>query len=195
MDLTRTQENNAQTLWADFKVRMIARARERAKVVIPKIEKDIANLNAKLETISNDPLVENEECSLSITVIKEAISGLESRRRESNRAIAKARNTVQGETLSRYWSGLNKEKKPKEIIHRLKKSEPPPPTNNRGIVPTAEYETHSQRMAEMMKNHHENLQNNEVPIDEIQREATIGKILGNIHIVIKYAAPIIFLFS
>ncbi|KAJ3871993.1 hypothetical protein F5051DRAFT_463597 [Lentinula edodes] len=53
----RTQENNAQTLWADFKVRMIARAREWAKVVIPKIEKDIANLNAKLETISNDPLV------------------------------------------------------------------------------------------------------------------------------------------
>ncbi|KAJ3925241.1 MAG: hypothetical protein NXY57DRAFT_907330 [Lentinula lateritia] len=37
-------------------------------------------------------------------------------------------------------------------------------------------------MAKMMKNHHENLQNDEVPIDEIQREATIGKILGNIHI-------------
>ncbi|KAJ4466438.1 hypothetical protein C8J55DRAFT_439915, partial [Lentinula edodes] len=63
--------DNHQTIWSDFKHRFTKLARERAKIVVPKLIKQITELKAKIDTISNDPQISEEERSLSTAVLKD----------------------------------------------------------------------------------------------------------------------------
>ncbi|KAJ3846657.1 hypothetical protein EV368DRAFT_77007 [Lentinula lateritia] len=72
--------DNHQTIWSDFKRRFTQLAQERAKIVVPKLIKQITELKAKIDTISNDPQISEEEHSLSTAVLKDALSTLEERR-------------------------------------------------------------------------------------------------------------------
>ncbi|KAJ7601505.1 hypothetical protein DFH06DRAFT_1276875 [Mycena polygramma] len=45
---------NAQTMWVDFKVKICAEARRRAKIIVPKIVEEIAELKNKIDLIEND---------------------------------------------------------------------------------------------------------------------------------------------
>ncbi|KAJ3931031.1 MAG: hypothetical protein NXY57DRAFT_1049181 [Lentinula lateritia] len=81
---------NHQTLWADFKQHLIELARKRAKIVIPRLVKEIAELEAKIDTTSNDPLLTDEERSLSTAVLKEALGALEERRYKQTQSISRA---------------------------------------------------------------------------------------------------------
>ncbi|KAJ3714178.1 hypothetical protein C8R42DRAFT_591588, partial [Lentinula raphanica] len=67
----RDEHSNAQTLWADFKNRLTTVARQRAKIVVPKIEKAIASTQAKINTICNDPTLDDSERSISLTLMQE----------------------------------------------------------------------------------------------------------------------------
>ncbi|KAJ4483023.1 hypothetical protein C8J55DRAFT_488543 [Lentinula edodes] len=75
--------NNHQTLWANFKHRFTRLARERAKIVIPRINKEIAILKTKIDTISDDPLLSDDKRSLSTTVLKETLAALEKQKFKS----------------------------------------------------------------------------------------------------------------
>ncbi|KAJ3806314.1 hypothetical protein F5876DRAFT_80822 [Lentinula aff. lateritia] len=44
--------DNHQTIWSDFKIRFIELARKRAKIVVPKLTKQIATLETKIDNIS-----------------------------------------------------------------------------------------------------------------------------------------------
>ncbi|KAJ3766080.1 hypothetical protein FB446DRAFT_620976, partial [Lentinula raphanica] len=49
------EKHNIQTLWATFKSNFIGLARQRAKIVIPRIEKEIKDTKTKMNLICNDP--------------------------------------------------------------------------------------------------------------------------------------------
>ena len=59
--------------------------------------------------------------------------------------------------VSKYWSNVNKDKKPRDLFYALKKP------NENG------YETRSDRMAELTRNYHEQLQFEDIRTNEPQR--------------------------
>ncbi|KAJ3803759.1 hypothetical protein F5876DRAFT_54159, partial [Lentinula aff. lateritia] len=173
--------SNHQTLWSEFKQRFICLARERAKIVIPRLTKEIATLEARVDTISNDPLLNDVERSLSTTILKEAIAALEEQRMKSTRSTAKGNFAIQGETISRYWSKLNKEKKKRDLILRLQIPEPMYRPNPIGQTePETQYEKNTQQMANMMRDYHEEVQLAKDQPDPGVREQTIEKVLNTV---------------
>ncbi|KAJ3858831.1 hypothetical protein EV359DRAFT_68685 [Lentinula novae-zelandiae] len=103
--------DNHQTIWSDFKTQFIELAQKQAKIVVPKLTKQIAILEAKIDNISNDPQISKDEQSLSIAALKEALVTLAERKYSNARSTAQANFVIQGETISKYWSNLNKNKK------------------------------------------------------------------------------------
>ncbi|KAJ7108520.1 Endonuclease/exonuclease/phosphatase, partial [Mycena epipterygia] len=147
----RYVENNAQTMWMGYKTAIGDKARERAKIIIPKIVQSIAELELKLKNILDDTSESDERRKLSSAPIIEELSKLQMKRYKSNRLSTQARNRLEGEIIGRYWSMINKEKKPRDLIHRLKKE-------STGIDEPVTYEMDSKRMATMARNHHNKIQ-------------------------------------
>ncbi|KAJ7140524.1 hypothetical protein C8R43DRAFT_819596, partial [Mycena crocata] len=63
-----TPELNVQTLWAEFKADIFKKARERAKIIIPKIDEEIAEVELKLHLINNETELTEDERLLSSAV-------------------------------------------------------------------------------------------------------------------------------
>ncbi|KAJ3821915.1 hypothetical protein F5880DRAFT_1661506 [Lentinula raphanica] len=88
LDDLENQPNNrfsAQTLWASFQDSIAEEARKRAKIIIPKLEKQIRETEASLHLIEEDAILSDEERSLSITLLSEKLAELENRRHQSTR--------------------------------------------------------------------------------------------------------------
>ncbi|KIK67641.1 hypothetical protein GYMLUDRAFT_155051, partial [Collybiopsis luxurians FD-317 M1] len=68
---SRTAEKNPQLMWMDFQKNLVKKARERAKIVIPRLDRDIQTIEGHIDTISNDPELNDDERSLSTTLLKE----------------------------------------------------------------------------------------------------------------------------
>ncbi|KAJ7264620.1 hypothetical protein C8J57DRAFT_1436218 [Mycena rebaudengoi] len=89
----RTTHYNVQTLWAKFKTGIGDKARERAKIVIPVIIKQIAELETKLDNILANRDTPQELKKLSSAIIVEKLSitpqrtDLQSPRGRSNRSV------------------------------------------------------------------------------------------------------------
>ncbi|KAJ3753886.1 hypothetical protein EV360DRAFT_74147 [Lentinula raphanica] len=153
---------NPQTEWESFQWQFTEIEQARAKVVIPKIDREVDITESQIDTIGCDPQLGEDERMISVTMLKEKLASLEQQRHRSTRATTKARNAVYGETISRYWSQQNKSKTPRQPLLRLEL--PLPPNPNSGNVhqqepdlptePVRTYETHSQRMANMMWDQH-----------------------------------------
>ncbi|KAK7040434.1 DNase I-like protein, partial [Favolaschia claudopus] len=147
----RVPEFNPQHLWACFKSDIVKKARERSKVIIPKMEKEIADYETRLNEILGDQTMNEEERKLSAAVITEKIVQLEQKRHRSARLTAQIRNRIEGEVIGKYWTMLNKPAKPREVIHRLRIT-----PENPDEEPT--YETNSKKMATMARNYHNKIQ-------------------------------------
>ncbi|KAJ3971322.1 hypothetical protein EV361DRAFT_800304, partial [Lentinula raphanica] len=159
-------QHNAQTLWKDFKSRFINLSRQRAKIVIPKIEKNIADTQVKINSICNDPTLDESERSISLTLLQEKLRKLLETRRTTAAAKTKAMNHIYKETISRHWTKKNREQKPRDIIWRLEY------TPQRAEPTQARFETASSKMADMMRDHHQNLQyDTEHPNEELRTQA------------------------
>ncbi|KAK6978285.1 hypothetical protein R3P38DRAFT_2449212, partial [Favolaschia claudopus] len=90
------------------------------------------------------------------------------------RISANIRNRLEGEVISKYWSMINKPQKPRDVIHRLRK----PPNPNQPNTGTAIYESDSRRMANIARNHHNNIQNERRDSTEDERKQTIQRVLS-----------------
>ncbi|KAJ3816098.1 hypothetical protein F5880DRAFT_1512960, partial [Lentinula raphanica] len=120
--------NNVPSLWAEFKTKFISLARQRAKIIIPRIEKDIKETKIKMNL----------------------------------------------ETISRYWTKRNREQKPHALIWRLEKLDISSRNatgndNNENEQNGPIFEKSSRAMADMMKNHHKDIQQDDLPVDEENR--------------------------
>ncbi|KAJ7141072.1 hypothetical protein C8R44DRAFT_604515 [Mycena epipterygia] len=162
--------HNAQTLWVKFKSRLCNKARERAKIVVPRIVEEMAELKNKMDIIAADTQLTDEEKALSGAVLQEKLSKLEQKRHRGTRQSARIRNRLEGEVIGPYWTKINKPHKPRDIVHRLRKAANPeePPS----------YETNSKKMASMARNYHNRIQSERTGTLPHIREEKIKTVLG-----------------
>ena len=150
---TTRAETNPQILWEEFKsnIQKIAKkhtnkTRYKTETMINTLEKDIKNITAdpNFDTSANlraeEAYLENKLSQIIKTLARNQKSDL------------KANLASHGEKLGGIWSAINKEKKPRNLIHRLKHPASDPP----------QYERTSSRMAELARNYHNNLQEQDI---------------------------------
>ncbi|KAJ3983801.1 Endonuclease/exonuclease/phosphatase, partial [Lentinula detonsa] len=98
------QVDNPQSLWAEFKQRITAFARKRAKIVVPRLQQKITDLERKMELVENTTGISEDERTAQMSPLSEELTELICRRHRATRATVKARNMLEGETISKYWS-------------------------------------------------------------------------------------------
>ena len=172
----RNDQKNPQTLFKSFKEEIVKEARNFLKKKIPKLDTKIRNLKKDIEKINNDTTMEEEEKCLNSMYIQEELNSLENKRHTNQRLNMEARNRLEGETISKYWTQISKEKTPRDTINALKYPNSTPP----------QYEFKSLKMTNLAKEHHNTLQqtNNPETTPEFQQVTT--EILENIK---KKASP------
>ncbi|KAK7007352.1 Endonuclease/exonuclease/phosphatase, partial [Favolaschia claudopus] len=160
---------NAQTLWANWKNKSGKKVRDRSRIVVPKLTEEIAEIKNKMDIIANDKELTEEEKTLSGAVLQEKLSKLEKQRHNGSRLSAQVRNRLEGEVISSYWTQINKPHKPRDIIARLR--------NSASTEDIPRYETNSKNMADMARNYHNSLQNDQTPVPRPVRGAKITTVL------------------
>ncbi|KAF8195167.1 Endonuclease/exonuclease/phosphatase, partial [Mycena galopus ATCC 62051] len=165
----RTDDNNPQLLFKSFKDCTTAQFRERGKILVPRMEKEIKALKDELKKASNDPQLGDEERKTRSAEIQEKLDATEKLRFQGVRENAAARNRLDGETTATsYWTQSNKEKKPRDTMYSFQIPNSAP----------AQYETRSDRMAELARNFHDELQQDNLP-DPIEQGEAAKETLKN----------------
>jgi exonuclease III len=152
-----SQGSTRQRLLKTFIDRIVELAKERGKERAPKLDKQIKDLERELKETVNDNWMMQAERAEKATEITEKIAKIAGERHSITRTAAAARNHLEGEVISKYWSGINANRKPRDIITKLRN----PRYGQDGVKEFAET---SKAMAEITKEYHKSLQ--EVDVDK-----------------------------
>ncbi|KAK7007330.1 hypothetical protein R3P38DRAFT_2553515, partial [Favolaschia claudopus] len=147
--------------------------RDKSRIVVPKLTEEIAEIKNKMDIIVNDKELTEDEKALSGAVLQEKLSRLEKQRHSGSRLSAQVRNRLEGEVISTYWTQINKPHKPRDIINRLRKG-------IENIEDSPQYETNSKNMADMARQYHNSLQNDQTGVPRAVREAKTTTVLGRV---------------
>jgi exonuclease III len=150
-----------QQLLKIFIDRIVELAKERGKERAPRLDKQIKELERELRETVNDSWMLQAEKAEKATEITEKIAKIAGERHSITRTAAAARNHLEGEVISKYWSGINANRKPRDIITKLRN----PTYGQEGVK---EFADTSKEMADVTKEYHESLQ--DVDIDEEETE-------------------------
>lgn len=152
----RTHDQNPQLLLRDFKTRVCDAARIRAKKRFPALEAQIEALAADMDHALNrdyaSPEDEADACRLAAQ-IRHRINDLEKKRSWKARTTTKAHCRLEGETVSKYWSLINKGRTARDVIFSLGR-----PGDVNFTTNAQNYETRSDKMAELTRDYHDDLQ-------------------------------------
>jgi hypothetical protein len=117
---SRTPTHNPQILFKELKQDIIRAMRQLARSLVPKIQKTIQLKQAKLEKILNDSSLDSEQQQIVALELEEEIATLEKSAFSTKRLHVAARNRLEGETVSKYWTNINKDKTPRDNFHMIK---------------------------------------------------------------------------
>jgi hypothetical protein len=163
----RTGEDNVQALHAKFKSDVVSYVQDYAWTVTPKLDKLLEKKGKTLQTILNNGALDPAEKQLLAGILDKEIQGLEKRRHTKARDRAAATNCLEGETMCRSWCRSGKLQEPRDLFYSLKKPGSNPP----------EYEKRSDKMAEIARDYHENLQGVGDMVDQRRRDKEIDDVL------------------
>ena len=170
--LDRTYEVNPQAVFADFKKEATLRAREYARKNIPKLDTHIRKEQDALKEVLRNEFLLEEEKAYEAGLIDKSIQSLEELHFHKVRDNTKAHNILEGETVSRYWTGLNKNKTPQDTIKALRTCSTNPPV----------YLRRSDEMAAEAGRYHDGLQLDTSTTSNPNREAIIDEVLGTLDV-------------
>ena len=162
---------NPQVHFQNFKDEIVKVTRKKAKVAVSKMNLQIQRLQEECKNLLKSQSVDTIETQHSLGLIEERIAQLENHRYKKARTATAANNRLQGETISKYWSEVNKSKTPRDAIYALEK----PNTN------PVEYETKSKNMAQLAQNYHHNLLQAGLDTPPDERETVIAEVLASVH--------------
>ena len=167
----RAATSNPQLILTNYKaeVKRLAQAIQKKKV--PKLEQAIKKAKESLSMLQKDPQLEHDATKQNeVSKTIERIQELERKREGLARLTASTKYTLNAEKVSKYWSRLNKDKKPRDLFFALRSE------SDEG----QRYETRSDRMAELARNYHEKLQQDGIDIEELpeERQHNISEALG-----------------
>ncbi|KAF8160470.1 hypothetical protein K438DRAFT_1985728 [Mycena galopus ATCC 62051] len=165
----RTHNDNPQLILKSMKEDFTAIFRQREKVAIPKMDRDIAKMRGDMRETLNSPFKGEDERLTEAASIQEKIDAAEKIRFQNIRDNTAARNRLDGEsTATSYWTASNKARKPRDPTFGLQVPGSNPST----------YVTRSDEMAELARDFHENLQSEGITDPEEKEEATKEALKG-----------------
>ncbi|XP_006464007.1 hypothetical protein AGABI2DRAFT_120813 [Agaricus bisporus var. bisporus H97] len=149
-----------QTKWKNFKEDINQTAKRFAKTPLTWIERRLKEIDVRLKILNND-IIEDE------TTKKEELRALHSEQTKlitlqfnARRDVTAARNQLEGETICKYWTNLNRAQKSRDLIRKLRK---PDHGNRQG---EERFAKRSDEMAEIARAHHDNLQSAGILYDD-----------------------------
>ena len=149
---SRTATENPQIQYYRFKVAIQDIARRRLKAKVPRLRISIERLITQVDQLSR-----RTDARSSVTV-QDEISYTQDRltsllRAHNNdlREVSMARYISNGERISKYWSKLNRDHKPRDIFYSLRIPDSTPDA----------YERRSDLMSQLARNYHNNLQHSD----------------------------------
>ena len=149
----RTDTNNPQILWEHFKTTLRTAARARAKVRIPKLDRQIKALRQDIE----DTLCRNDEVSepdqAHAAILQERVTKLEISRFGARRAMVNANDWAKNETVCRYWTRQNAPQQKANTIPTLERPTYTSPGNR--------YTAKSEEITEIAKCFYDNMQHDD----------------------------------
>lgn len=165
----RTAIDNPQVHFGKYKEEILELARDRMKTKVPKVRRALEGLQADLEKMKENPDTNTtESLQTTMRLIEEKIAHLQRMSNQSRRLATTARYRLEGETVSRYWSAINLGRSPRDLIYSLSRPGVPPKT----------FERRSDRMANLARDYHEQLQEHSPPVSTQHRQETITKVCG-----------------
>ncbi|GJE94639.1 transposon TX1 uncharacterized protein [Phanerochaete sordida] len=172
----RSAVDNPQVHLKRFKDDARTAARERAKALFPRLERDIQRLTEDLDAItSREGFAEDRQACDNAAVLELRIQELERKRHWRARTNGKARYRLEGETVSKYWSKVNATKRPRDIIYNLGRPGHTNPVSGNQI-----YETQSKKMAETARDYYDGLQGDDYGTPPDERRRTIEEVLEHV---------------
>ena len=145
----RNEVMNPQILLHNLKLAVRTIAKKRIKDTVPRLEAELAASKRKLELLTKKPHLDIDiTAQRESATLQDHICELEQWRYSRNRLTTSANYALNAEKPTKYWSALNREKKPRDIIYKLVKPDTDPPL----------FESRSDRMAELARNYHDALQ-------------------------------------
>ena len=156
---TREQEN-PQSLWASFKVDIVKITKKHCSESRGKLRKKIVAIEKNIKTLTRNPDLDTDNSLRA----KEAfwareLANLKQIQARDKRDETRAVVANHGEVLGGVWSGMNKDRKPRDIIPRLK-------IPNQQNDANVKFEQDSRRMAKLARDYHESLQNQDIIIPD-----------------------------
>ena len=146
---TDRELSNPQRLWREYKgfIKVITKAT--MKETYHKINSKINALEKdRKDTIANPDFDSNSALQRHEAYLAHEITFLERKRGKNKKETLQAELVSHGEKLGGIWSAMSKEKKPRDLIRRLKVPNSTPP----------KFVYNSKRMAELAREYHNNLQ-------------------------------------
>ncbi|KAI0072921.1 DNase I-like protein [Panus rudis PR-1116 ss-1] len=113
--LSRTEDRNPQLLFQTFKKEALDLAQEKAKIAGSRLKKRVAKLRKnvrQLSRLTDGATLPSEGTVMEINILNERIAEIEKTRFQRAKLSTAARYRLEGETLSKYWTNVTKEKKP-----------------------------------------------------------------------------------
>ncbi len=176
----RTDSENAQTVLTSLKESFRDLARRRAKVVVPQTQKKLCDIEVELRRVQSNTSVPESIRKKEISRLKQLESDMEASLQRQIREVIMTHHWLEGEAVTKYWMQVNKDIKPREVVHALRERVEPGAAGAAAPEPQFAYEKHSQRMAELARDYHENLQKLEKDVAPGEREAAIQSAIGRI---------------
>jgi len=154
---TPRETSNPQTLWESFKNDIKKLAKEHTKDSIYKINSRSRALEKDRKSTLAHPNFENDEnLRTHKAFLAQELAHLEKLQATNQRDILKAKLDDHGEKLGGAWSAMSNDKKPRNPTYRLKIPDSNPP----------QFEQNTKRMAELVRNYHNNLQDKDLKFTE-----------------------------
>ncbi|KAI1781840.1 Endonuclease/exonuclease/phosphatase [Ganoderma leucocontextum] len=158
----RTDSDNPQLAYHQFKQAVRQTARDRTKVKIPKLDRRLARLREDLKRTLREPDLDLDNgAKRHAALLQDRITALEVQRFGDKRTKVAAHDWLEGETISKYWTKVNAPPKPDDIIYELERLT--------GTEHTRSFANRSDEMAEIAKQFFDSLQMEEENA-EVERE-------------------------
>ena len=162
---------NPQSLWEGFKTNAQEIAKEILGTSHHRINTSIQRLEKDRNALANNPDADtNDDIRTNEALIAHKIEHLESLVAHNKSNALKAELATHREKLGGVWSAINKQRKPRDLIRRLKIPNSTPP----------QYERDSERMADLAMRYHDNLQSLDLNPDLDDRKERTDIILNEI---------------
>lgn len=153
---------NLQMVWSDFKTKIQKATKKEHRRDNYRIKSKIRDLEKDIKTITDEKEIDEDDWFREeIAFLTNELAHLNKKLMKDQRETMRAQLAHHGERPGGIWTAINKQKKPRDLIPRLRIQNTDPP----------QYERSTIRMAELAKTYHENLQQAGIN-DETEAERT-----------------------